>query len=568
MSSFDKINVLWIEDSPLQQGIYVKDLIRRQPALADKFPKEVHEDKIPAIFFLGSLHKYHQYFDLRVLQHPIEIKDYIRMCMKLKNSMGAKAFPHKDGLLPDYVIMDYKLGSNITINQKDSISYNHKQEPIRRFINPNYLLIENYPEIFRNENFLLEDESNQNYSFMDFLKSISNVSSNSEINEQDIADLKHDDFGLFAGLTIIGIFNNNLTIGLPATYNKANKFNLTLHGKFFEWINESSHFLDFDRKSRNSKKWDDNLKDAARIFRKKVASYLELGKVIIQYSRLQDLADGKLGEDRIISMETSYGVKKYPIDGLFIDVPEETRTVEVQAWATDLLNIYSRQTGYDYNKFIIAKKAAISLIQGYQNSEMVENRIEFSKLVVQKAKNELQNKERLDQLSNLFGITEKEIDLYINGKNKGSDLTGSVVDFRNIKEKNGDDGQKVNRLIILLTDLLLHLLCQEFCNRNRESPADSRWMGQLREMPTLEDLKFALFPVSKSPLVLHYHYNSLPDDTTIKEPDGWDKVLRDLGLYKEGTYPNELSNGERMLCRNFALQIGLEKNYFPKWLIN
>src|SRR5260221_2154635 len=136
---------------------------------------------------------------------------------------------------------------------------------------------------------------------------------------------------LFSAIEILRIFREHPTVAIPATYNRADVEKLTLHGKYFEWLNEYEYSVDFQREERGSKKWDSILKDAVKALRKKIETHLKLGKITPSLTELFQIADGNL-EQRTFTFSSAYGTKQLPLDGLFIDVKISERNKAIVEW--------------------------------------------------------------------------------------------------------------------------------------------------------------------------------------------------------------------------------------------
>src|SRR5260221_11571694 len=163
----DKINILWIEDNPLQESLFINDIVQRNPELKKVFSKDLYRDAIPAIHFEKELKEYYKYFNLQVLQHPVEIKDFVSMCLQLEDEFGATAFMEMEVVLPEIIAFDYHFGATITVNQgMGAISYNPRIEAIRKYINPNFKFInsEKFKGLFKDKEFLLEKTESENYT--------------------------------------------------------------------------------------------------------------------------------------------------------------------------------------------------------------------------------------------------------------------------------------------------------------------------------------------------------------------------------------------------------------------
>ena len=74
-SEFDPNNVLLLEDNPKQFGILAMNInIREQMEI---FPQELLSEEVPYITTYSK--KLDKFFNLKVLQHPVEMKEFIQL---------------------------------------------------------------------------------------------------------------------------------------------------------------------------------------------------------------------------------------------------------------------------------------------------------------------------------------------------------------------------------------------------------------------------------------------------------------------------------------------------------
>lgn len=573
---FTPITILLIEDNPAQEGIKAKDLKYRGSDIGSL------DDNIdvPGINFKKKGNKeLHNLFILKVLQHPEEIKEFISNCLEKEDKEGSVALGGVAGIVPEIVVFDYKLYNNIEINSesddqgevKRHIKYWSSFQKLREHYNPNFLF---------NKEQHLEKKENENYTVKDFIERINkdqNITGNEAWYKLDEKRLKEDDLGLYAGVEITRLFRNHASIGIPATSNKENIKNLHTFSKFYEWVNDYDLGTMFSREERGNKDWDSVITAAVKQLRIRIETQLKSYKITLNLTQILAWSnehpteqEKQIINERNFTFQSAYGVRNLSLDGLFIDVEADKRDVAIKLWVNGLLkNIKG-------DSYATAKDASTKLIEAYQAVPVIRNRVSLSELAVKLCNNETLSSKDNKNLQDLlveFGIGKPQITNCINNmKADGDNLTNKVVEYREVKAGTNEE----NRLIILFTDLQLHKVWQNFCKMNENALLDGQISAFLKSPPTLDDLRAALFPIPKNPLVLPYHYHLLNDKNKFKSKDPfdvWDKHLgrdmdNDKGIFYKSEYPKNLTNGEKQLALSFSLDIGLEIKYQPSWLKN
>lgn len=570
----DKINVLWVEDNPLQEAMYVSDLIKRaekpeKENLEKIFSKDLYEFPIPAIHFTEKeLGEYHKYFNLQVLQHPVEVKDYISMCLQLEDAEGKGAFSKMEVVLPEIIPFDYLLSERISINQGGgAISYNPKIQALRKFINPNFKFKEKFEKLFKEKQFLLEKTDSRNYSQNDFLKAISKLKSGDEIKKKDKDDLSEDDFGLFAAVEILRIFREHPVVAMPATFNKNEAEKLSLHGKYFEWLNEYDYSVDFERAERGNKKWDAILKDAVRALQKKIETHSKLGKITLDLNEILKLATENISKkenERVLTIRTAYGKKRLPLDGLFINIGRPERDKAIKNWAVNIFDemFKSGMVRTDLDIINNAKKYADTLWGAYQDKRFWD-RVNFSKL----------HKMTVED-AYLSKGDKKKYDQYLKGKVSGFKVKttkrggGSYeylnpVELKGLIKKVETKYNQQDNLIISWT--VLFVMIKIFKAR-----MDYLKKNGIRDntLPTENEILTVLFPLASNPVIMPIHG---PNDNTAKE-----FIVKHFNLkritketFENFIYADEKFYGEpiKYLLRWYAESMELtDDDYLPTWL--
>lgn len=335
---YNPINILWIEDNPLQSGIRCSLINDREQARV--FEEDLDHTIVPAIFF-ETHPEYHKYFRLQVLQHPEEIREYIASCLKIEDLKGTKALGATEGAVPELVIFDYKLQENIEIGRSPtSIKYSQAVKAIREYVNPLFKIYKAHPDLFSDSIPYLESSEITSYLIEDFIGRINfntSLTINDETTLKDLKELENDQLGLFAGVEISRMFRVHPCVAVPATFNNSDVSRMHVLSKFYEWLNEYDLGTMFSAEQRRDKKWDIILPHAVRQLRIRISAQIQTGQIIPNYGQLIRLAEFQDSSNGSFPFISAYGERNLPLDGLFIDEVEETRGQKIAEWAETLI---------------------------------------------------------------------------------------------------------------------------------------------------------------------------------------------------------------------------------------
>lgn len=300
----NSINIYWIEDNPIQDDILIKDGV-----------------KYPSFKISGG----QGLFSFKLFQHPLEVREYLSMIEAINNQGLAKNLGEKCcRAIPDIIVFDYKLSDNFTTSNPSALQYNrHGQASFLREHSASLELKECFKKEFSERELFIEraDVIEGNYNSDEFQSALG----------IDVFTLD-DEFGLFAGIAVVREFKDYITLGIPATFNKADKKAMSQNSLFYEWLNSYDIEDAIQRPDKGSKNWDDILKFALPLLRKRIETQIRTGKVTPHYYQLINLSNGT-SEDNIISFTSAYGERHLPLDGLFLD---KKQTVE--DWASGLID--------------------------------------------------------------------------------------------------------------------------------------------------------------------------------------------------------------------------------------
>lgn len=341
---YDPINILWIEDNPMQGGITGSVINEREPAPV--FPPKLDNTVVPAIFFENNPELF-QYFRLQVLQHPEEIKEFISTCLEIEDRKGMRALGKTEGAVPELVIFDYRLKENIEINRSiHSMKYKDQIKPIREYVNPLFKIYAAHPDLFDGRAPYFENVGRRSYLAEDFIRNINlnpSLTSRDDTMLKDMKELDNDQLGLFAGVEVSRMFRNHACVAVPATFNNADVSKMHVLSKFYEWMNGYDLGTMFGAEQRRDKKWDIIIPHAVKQLRIRILAHVRTGKLTVSYAQLRELSSGVADEsENVFSFASDYVQKNLPIDGLFMDVPADSRAEAVKAWAGELIEALPR----------------------------------------------------------------------------------------------------------------------------------------------------------------------------------------------------------------------------------
>lgn len=361
---YDPINILWIEDNPLQNALYGSQINERsQSKLLDE---SFDYARIPAVYFNDENRDLYKYFSLKVLQHPEEIREYISACLEVEDKKGAQALGNTSGAVPEIIAFDYQMSNGIdlksAIKKGAIIPYKPDFKPIRENLNPIYEIYKMHDDLFKDKLPFFENDSNLNYKSEDFIRKVNgklsvkddsenkenknNLEANEnstvnsgvleEIIKKDIGELEHDQLGLFAGVVVSRLFKEHSCVAIPSTWNFSDLSRMHISSKFFEWINGYDLGDIFNSNIRGQKEWDKIIPYGVGRLRIRIEKQVETGKIIPNYEQLIELSKANT-VGGVFSFISVYGERNLPLDGLFIDIPEEARKRIIKNWANDKL---------------------------------------------------------------------------------------------------------------------------------------------------------------------------------------------------------------------------------------
>ena len=274
--------------------------------------------------------------------------------------------------------------------------------------------------------------------------------------------------------------------------------------------------IDFAGKKRT---WKNILEAGVRRLRSRIERLYGDGHIVVSTRDLLALADDP--DHEMLTIQSRFGVRRLPVQGLFIDVSEGNRTDAIQAWANELLShVVSRE---DIRE---AEELADAVWTAYNDDELVQKRERLSAMLADGAECE-----ELDELKKFF------------------DTSATACRDRCCTLFSGNYSSQVRRwaaLLIVLRLLRRIILAKKaFEGHIREAVGGDSSVSDIdTPVLTADDVYLALFPVTAKPLVLKWHRGR-----RINREDGWASALLRL---KDKSLPVSI-NGDNP--GNLALHI-------------
>jgi hypothetical protein len=296
------INIFWIEDNTL------RGKTRKRGGLS--FPSLGGAED-------GGL------FSFKIFQHPVEVHEFLSLVAEL-NARRLGAALGDSGAVPDIVVFDYKLADNFTTMNSGALSYRKDaQFEFLRSHSASVALRDQFREVLGERPLFCErDEVRGGTYRSDEFRVALRASKVLGID---------DEFGLYAGIAVVREFKEYVTIGVPATVNKYDPKSMTDNALFYEWLNSYDLKDAINRPDKGEKNWDEILRFALPLLRRRIETQIRTGKVTPDYHQLVRLSKPN-SKEQLFSFTSVYGERHLPLDGLFLD---ETQTV--QSWAGELI---------------------------------------------------------------------------------------------------------------------------------------------------------------------------------------------------------------------------------------
>jgi hypothetical protein len=540
----DQINILWIEDNPLQEGLFAAVINEREGEML--FDDSLTNTRVPAVYFNGERQEYFRYFKLQLLQHPEEIREYISSCLTIEDIKGAKELGATEGAVPELVIFDYKLYENIDLgSSENSMIYTEETKVIREHLNPNFNIYEKHRDLFGERTPYFENDEITSYSTDDFVKRINNNSAlkaEDDTSKKDKSELLNDQLGLFAGVEIARMFRNHPCVAVPATFNNSDVAKMHVFSKFYEWMNEYDLGTMFSSKNRGEKRWDVIIPHAVEQLRVRIQTQIRSGRITPSYDQLNQLSKDGTSQDGFFSFISAYGKRRLPLNGLFIDEPASTRSEKIKSWAELSITLLSN-SGAEIRKAIDVSNRLWEVF-----NRDFGRRIDLSNLAYWDRRPDCvltpEEQNGFAKLKEEFGVKNGEIEVD----------TCSIQGL--FPEK------KQNKVDVTIRLTVLHLAARGAIEMNkcRKNASNKAIYNELDQYEYFN----LLFPIVslRNDVILPMHKEDDKDDL-IQQGRKW--AYRKLGT-TEGDWLNFekwITPGEKSLLRSIYFA---QDEYYPDWL--
>ena len=313
----------------------------------------------------------------------------------------------------------------------------------------------------------------------------------------------------FDGL-LLGVFYATLThrhpVGfVPTTYRLSE---MTASVPDFQALSERILGIDFSF-AGTERTWENIIHAGVRSLRERMKYLFRQGWCIFSVNDLMALIDRT--DHDVLAFQSPHAMRRLPVEGLFVDIPEDQRRDAVTTWAGEMLEeVASRQD------LVRAEELADQLWSAYDDDDLIAKREQLSSLI-----RDGKDEDALAELKRLFGV-------------HGAACTDRCCDLFY-----GEYAPRVRRWASLLIILRLlkraafaqariRQLLQEELNGYEER------VDALLDAPivTASDVYFALFPLPARPLVLPWH-----DGTSIDKSFGW---VRNLMRLRDDALPSSI----------------------------
>ena len=519
-------------------------------------------------------------FELGWLQSPRDVVEFRTLSEMMVQKKGEHSLIEK-GFVPEIILFDYRL-----------------QEKIAKYIEVDY---EEYKNIIPTHKLTLE-LNEKSHRFFDWDNETEYAEKTKELKTQypnatseQISSLakiyiktknydkiklhepsnfsnQKDDMGCYAGGVIALQFKEHPCIGTPIT-SKEGETDISNDALYFEWLLEKDFDNQFGKKYGKKPFWDIVIPNAVLLLRNRIQSLVVKDKITLNLTQLLAWTnenptehEKQEREKRTFTFQSVYGVRHLPLDGLFIDVDANIRDATIKDWVGELIEMF------EWEDYKVASEKSKNLLDAFKG-ELFEHRMKLSELAIRICNCEVLSQDDMKKLNDLldeFGVVIDKTSLTSETLSKAN-LSKKVIDFRTETESLTPQ-QK--RLVVLFTDLRLHLVWQRFKTINQNSSYNPDILNLLISPPTKSELRAALFPVAKNPLILDYHRKQLSDESILNKNhfDAWEKAIGEhLGndkIFSKKEYPINLKDGEIRLAKSFCLKNEVTNEHRPDWLKN
>jgi hypothetical protein len=328
------------------------------------------------------------------------------------------------------------------------------------------------------------------------------------------------------------------------------------HTEFFQWLLEND-FRIFTGKSARSNQlwqwlkptipkpleWTDVLNIALPRLRDRLEGLAFQGSVAISLDDLMGLASETSVE--ALTIESCYGIRRFPVRGLFADYGSDQWQTEAQDWASHVLGAllsslidpnrdkFRATAKEEFGNYLRELKDAITLTEklweAYWQRDLRHQRYELASLAEKYKQGEKIDEVHLNELLSSFRHTPLDPDI-LKKKKAQPELDKNVCEIR--LGSCSDMSKRLSALMMIAK--LIEFVNSAEANRRRELPGSPTLSQNLDLRVNSDDVYAALFPLPKDPLHL----------PRVNDAHGWQKALAKLNdtrfLSAKGDYYRNL----------------------------
>ena len=332
----------------------------------------------------------------------------------------------------------------------------------------------------------------------------------------------------FEGL-LISLFYATLTYKHPSTIVPMTRYlsEMPTEVQTLHTLVEPFLGVDFQYIGIENRRWANILKEGVKHLRGRISTLSEEQEIVIAFNDMKAIINSD-GSHPVLTVQSQFAIRKFPVEGLFIDFKETERAREIKKWAENLFEKVVSRT--DFN---IASQIVDELWSFYTAEEGTS---EWKQMYDRQLLSSLLREGRQDK-------TVEELKQRCGVKGKTCQISNEIRD-----KKQSDE---IRRLVVVLMvfRLITHMIRVKNKIDEMELP-----IGYPKLLEN--DLWHALFPLPINPVIL-------PECTPSYRDNNWEKFLSRLNLsipdvlrgktcLADGTLKG-LKPSERYLLRTLAI---------------
>ena len=503
LNGIDKIRILLLDDEP-------GTLARNVSGSKSWRPKLYEPDD--AVEPLGIK----KHFELRWLAEPGEARQFRDLSAAISLKQPQRLL--SDGFVPEIVCFDYALtGEPRAVEHRDHVPKDELEQ-----ISP-------LPALRR------------------LAKSMGiPVSEMKGLPDSLQRQTRTDCYGLYVGVLLYDTFIDHPLAPVAVTRYPSQTITENQDGQFFEWFLQTKHGETFSRRGRPAPSWEELIIEGVKTLQVRIRELFCANAIQVD---LDDLMKMSRGKHHVLTIGSRYGVRRLPVQGLFIGEQDIPDAASKWAKATFLAKIRGNSAS---EREQVVQELGLDVIRRAitATEELWKARLD------QDNEHQLTRKRmRLSELMALKGNSDSKSELEILTKQFDADIQRDtcpktahwVRDIRNYDKE-------IQRWVVLFTVVrALHhsyvgrIQWQKHCKKEGwNGPA----MTSLAPPLDFREIYVTLFPRAYQPIVIPW------EDPTSR----WGN-----SLHRHAVRPNEVLQGkgvsclEQMLMRDYALSLGFTR---------